>query len=130
MTKKVNTTKGKTVSRKSVRPELPKRIQVGPLGWQIEEVGKEYYGNSTTMASCSSVKNHYIKINTALPNWEEEAVDSMLHELIHAMDDTYRIGLSEKKVHLLAEALAHLIEYNPQLIYWIEKHSNYLENKE
>jgi len=47
----------------------------------------------------------------------EEKTRVLLHEITHALDTAFDIGLSEAKVEKLAQAYATLFRDNPQLIH-------------
>lgn len=116
------------MANKVKKPKFPTRALIGPVAWQIEERDlrdRKVYG------SCSSIAKHYIHVDTINPRQdvEIELIDTLLHELLHAMDDTWRIGLSEKQVSLLAEALEHFLPRNPHITYWVEKYHDWLEEQ-
>ncbi len=46
---------------------------------------------------------------------EEQKKATLLHELIHALDEMYGIGLKEKQVEKLGNALYMLQKDNPEL---------------
>jgi len=45
--------------------------------------------------------------------------DTVLHELVHAVDETLRLGMKEQQVHQLASALLAVIKHNPALVNWL-----------
>ncbi|GEM88173.1 hypothetical protein [Meiothermus granaticius] len=47
---------------------------------------------------------------------EEQAIDTLLHEAIHAIDYTMAIGLEERQVHALSSGLYALLKQNPALL--------------
>lgn len=46
---------------------------------------------------------------------EQQMKATLIHEVIHAMDEMYNIGLKEKQVEKLGNAFYMLIEDNPEL---------------
>ncbi len=46
---------------------------------------------------------------------EEHMLDTLMHELVHALDYEMGIGLKEKQVAKLGTGLAHLLCENPKL---------------
>jgi hypothetical protein len=52
---------------------------------------------------------------------KEQAQDTLLHEIIHAVDESLTIGLREKQVHQLAAALLGVFKDNPEFVAWILK---------
>jgi hypothetical protein len=111
------------------KPELPTRALIGPVTYDIKYQDYTKFNTKTTLGTCSTIADHQIRINVDHPEYEEELVDTILHEFIHAMDHVYEINLKEQQVHDLARAFTHFIEYNPHIPYWIEKHQNWLEEQ-
>lgn len=60
---------------------------------------------------------HYLpeKIFLNVDAREEQKKSTLLHELIHAMDEIYSIGLKEKQVKKLGNAFYMLQKDNPEL---------------
>jgi hypothetical protein len=112
------------------KPTPPTRVLIGPVEYQIKFDVYTTFSGKHVMASIGNVASHKIRINKDHPDFETELVDSILHEAIHAMDQIYKINLKEEQVEKLAEAFTHLIEYNPHIPYWIERHSSWLEEQE
>jgi hypothetical protein len=112
------------------KPNPPTRVLIGPVEYQIKFDDYTTFSSKHVMASVGNVARHKIRINKDHPDFEVELVDSILHETIHAMDAIYKIGLKEDQVVSLAEALTHLIEYNPHIPYWIDRHQSWLEEQE
>lgn len=54
-----------------------------------------------------------IVLNAAASDRTKEA--TLVHELVHALDDMYRINLEEEQVEKLGNALYMLISDNPEL---------------
>jgi hypothetical protein len=47
--------------------------------------------------------------------------DTMLHEIIHAIDETLGLGMKEKQVHQLAVGITAVLKQNPELTAWLLK---------
>ena len=45
--------------------------------------------------------------------------DTLLHEAIHAVDDTMQLDLSEEQVHSLAGGIYALLSDNPKFARWL-----------
>jgi len=50
---------------------------------------------------------------------KEQVQDTMLHETIHAVDESLSLGMKEKQVFALAAGLLAVFKDNPQLISWL-----------
>lgn len=46
---------------------------------------------------------------------EEQKRETLLHEIIHAMDEKFRIGLKERQVEQLGVAIYNLVKDNPEM---------------
>ena len=112
------------------KPTPPTRVLIGPVEYQIQFDDYSKFPTKITMGTSSTIADHKIRINKDHPECDIELVDTVLHEMIHAMDYVYSIKLKEQQVHDLARALTHLIEYNPHIPYWIERHQTWLEEQE
>ena len=45
--------------------------------------------------------------------------DTVLHELIHAIDDVMQLGMTERQVHCSASGLIALFKDNPAFLEWL-----------
>lgn len=92
--------------------KIPGKIKVLYKEYTVEETvnlhdnGGDLYGQI-----------HYLpeKIFLNVDAREEQKKSTLLHELIHAMDEIYSIGLKEKQVKKLGNALYMLQKDNPEL---------------
>lgn len=50
---------------------------------------------------------------------KEQVQDTMLHETIHAVDESLCIGMREKQVFALAAGLLAVLKDNPELANWL-----------
>lgn len=53
-------------------------------------------------------------------DWQQKR-DTVLHEIVHAIDYSMAMGLKERQVHALGCALYQLITENKPLIQWLYK---------
>lgn len=92
--------------------KIPGKIKVLYKEYTVEETanlhdnGGDLYGQI-----------HYLpeKIFLNVDAKEEQKKSTLLHELIHAMDEIYSIGLEEKQVEKLGNAFYMLQKDNPEL---------------
>lgn len=92
--------------------KIPGKIKVLYKEYTVEETvnlhdnGGDLYGQI-----------HYLqeKIFLNVDAREEQKKSTLLHELIHAMDEIYSIGLKEKQVKKLGNAFYMLQKDNPEL---------------
>jgi hypothetical protein len=50
---------------------------------------------------------------------KEQVQDTMLHEIIHAVDESLSLGMREKQVFALAAGLLAVLKDNPNLLAWL-----------
>lgn len=50
---------------------------------------------------------------------DDQLKDTLLHEIIHAVDHAVHLELSEKQVHALAGGLYAVLKDNPELSKWL-----------
>lgn len=92
--------------------KIPGKIKVLYKEYTVEETvnlhdnGGDLYGQI-----------HYLpeKIFLNVDAREEQKKSTLLHELIHVMDEIYSIGLKEKQVKKLGNAFYMLQKDNPEL---------------
>jgi hypothetical protein len=106
------------------KPKLPSRILIGNVAYDIAELPQDRI-DAGVNGDCSNVLNHTIRIDPNLVG--HDAIETVLHEVLHAMEDVYRIKLSHKQVYQLSNALAAMVRYNPHITNWMEKIENYSE---
>lgn len=80
------------------KPFTIERVDPNPLGEQL---------------GASSAVEQRIIIATGTP--PEQEADTLLHEIIHAIDYTIQIDLTERQVHALTGALFAVFRDNPGL---------------
>lgn len=106
------------------KPKLPSRILVGNITYNIESLPEDRI-NAGVNGDCSNVLNHTIRLDPNLTG--HDAIETLLHEAFHAIEDIYRIKMTHKQVYKLADALAHLIRHNPHITHWMEQIERYAE---
>jgi hypothetical protein len=106
------------------KPKLPGRILIGNVAYDIKPLPKSDIDRGVD-GMCSSVFYHSIYINENQVG--VEAVDTMIHEMLHAMQDIYRINLSHKQIYRLADALSHMVDNNPAILHWMQKTVEYAD---
>lgn len=106
------------------KPKLPSRVLIGNIGYDITELPQDRI-DAGVNGDCSSVFNHTIRIDPNIVG--HEAIETLFHEMLHAMEDVYRIKISHRQVYQLSKALADMIRHNPQIPYWMEKIELYAE---
>jgi hypothetical protein len=75
------------------------------LDREMEDWG-EYSGTPTPKITVNSTKSPGFQL-------------TLLHELLHVIDDAYDIGLSEQDVRILEQSLANFVHDNPkQALAW------------
>lgn len=88
------------------------QVRIGKLDWDInvlpETMCDELDGR------CSTPLNALIQISPELDDFNE--LDTVYHEIIHAIDSMRHIDLSEEQVTMLGNSLASLFVSNPWLI--------------
>ena len=95
---------------------LPRTIRVGPMDLPVvlqEEIiheGQDCDGAYDGMR---------IMLRSDLRENPGRLLDTVLHEIIHAIGRCLDLRLSERQVRLLAHALATLIVDNPRLVRWL-----------
>lgn len=91
---------------------LPKKVKILYKEYGIEacdnlhDDGNELYGQIDYL-------QEKILLNTA--GSEEQQKATLIHELIHGLDEMYSIGLKEKQVEKLGNAVYMLIKDNPEM---------------
>jgi hypothetical protein len=115
------------MATKLKKPKFPTRAVIGPVEWQIVETDLSKRG---IYGSCTPVADHTIKIDTSIDRYETLLTDTVIHEILHALSDTYRIKLKERQVWQLGVALSHFLPRNPHITHWIEQYDDWLEEQD
>jgi hypothetical protein len=111
------------------KPKIPTHVLIGNVRYSIEPL-PESEKEEGVRGRCSNVLNHRIQIDT--DQIGEQAVDTLFHEMLHAMVDVYRMKLSHKQIYKLAGAFSHMASFNPGVLHWMMKTIDYedLEGEE
>ena len=107
--------------------ELPKKIRILGKDWTVEHDenlipekasdGRCYIGHAKI--AYTTVDDEGKPLNPAMVK------DTVIHEIVHAIEETAGISLKERQVLGLGGGLYALIKENPGLILWIlKKHAD------
>ena len=103
--------------------ELPKKIRVLGKDWVIEH-NEDLITDKSSYGRCH-VGHAKIEYTTVDGDGEPLNVpmvkDTIIHELVHAIEETAGLGLKERQVLGLGGGLYALIKENPGLILWLMK---------
>lgn len=91
---------------------IPKKIKVGYKEYTIEMMDQLDDGCRELYGQCH-YDDEIIKLCTRYPINQQKC--TLVHELIHAVDNMCHVGLSEKQVTRLGKGLYQLIKDNPEL---------------
>lgn len=91
---------------------IPQEVKVLYKEYQVSEVENLHDGKDVLYGQIQYLPE---KIFLHAGASEEQKKATLLHELIHGMDEMYGIGLKEKQVAKLGNALYSLVRDNPQL---------------
>lgn len=92
--------------------KIPGKIKILYKEYTVEETANLHDGGGDLYGQI-----HYLpeKILLNADAKEKQKKSTLLHELIHAMDEIYSIGLKEKQVEKLGNAFYMLQKDNPEL---------------
>lgn len=99
--------------------ELPKIFQVGTHKLQIETAGEE---ENKKLKEDGYIGRHYLDTNRIVvrPDMPKERIlDTIVHEIIHAVTHNYGIELEEKEVITLTTALMCAMRDNKSFYKWL-----------
>ena len=60
-----------------------------------------------------------IRVNSTVPQQHQQ--DTLLHEVMHAIESFYDIDIGEENVRRMASALLTVLQANPQLVRYLTK---------
>jgi|ETNvirnome_6_100_1030635.scaffolds.fasta_scaffold94011_1 Zn-dependent peptidase ImmA (M78 family) len=95
--------------------EAPHFVEV--LGIMVPVHLKNYGPEDYTFGEWDSCELS-ITLNPTIPPEHQKV--TLLHELIHGVDDMLDLGLSHKTVYCLSQAMLTIIRHNPGLVKWVE----------
>lgn len=91
---------------------IPEKIRILYKEYKIEQEENLHDGGDDLYGQI-----HYIgeKILLNSDSSEEQKKATLMHELIHGLDEMYRIGLEEEQVEKLGNAIYMLLKDNPKM---------------
>lgn len=103
------------------KSSFPKRIKVGPHRYVIHEVDKEWTEDQDAHGK-TNTNTHEIWVNTTYT--ESHILDTLVHELLHAIWNQYGLGEKEEEetvVHRLATGWVQAMSDNEHLVKYINR---------
>lgn len=100
--------------------KLPASVRVGPYDFRLEKWCSHAANGARSWGECSSCE-FVIRIQDNIPR-PEKALDTLLHEIGHALFWTYKLQDDDKEervVSTMATAWTQIYRDNPWLIDWI-----------
>jgi len=88
------------------------QVRIGKLDWDINVLPEALHDELD--GRCSSPLKAHIEINPELDDFTE--LETVYHEIIHAIEGMRRLDLGEETVTMLGNSLASLFVSNPWLI--------------
>lgn len=101
---------------------LPATIRVGPFDWKLVRLDATTGADRRIYGECSSMSME-IRLSELSPS-TQKAVDTMLHEIGHAIFWAYGLESSdseERLVSTMGTAWTQVFQDNPWLLLWIAK---------
>ncbi len=96
--------------------KFPSSFKLGGMIWTIEviDASPEFDSDNVIVGQCYQLKRRIVlrRIDDNIPLM----ANSLLHEIIHAVDEHLKIGLKEKHVRKLADGLFEVLSDNPELL--------------
>ena len=113
------------MKKKMNRIKIPAEIKVAGTDVSILEIDEDYiHMNNVFGQYCRRTAS--IVVSTSTP--KSRAVDTLLHEIIHAAFDTYLMEIAIKSddpeesiVTMMATSLTQIFRDNPQLLSYIQQ---------
>lgn len=100
--------------------KIPEKVKILYKTFSIEEESNLHDGGNDLYGQIHYMSEKML-INSAASDEQKEA--TLIHELVHGLDETFNIGLKEHQVELVSTALYMLIKDNPEM-YCDNKESN------
>jgi hypothetical protein len=110
--------------RSSKKLALPK-LEKGEMPYTVVVAGKHYgidltdTGLDSDEAGTTNVMTQVLRIRTDQGFHAER--DTVLHEIIHAIEYNGHIALEERQVHALAATMLQVLRENPTLVEYLTK---------
>lgn len=87
----------------------------------IKILSKEYKVVYDSTLTCAGLSNHGSLVISYRDQTEDQLIDTLLHECLHALDYACSLDLEERQVHALSALLIDLLRTNPELAKRITK---------
>jgi hypothetical protein len=71
---------------------------------------------SDHIEECGLTEPHECKIWISTNISPQQMKDTLLHELVHAIDYEMHLGMKERQVHCVATGILDMLNRNPQLV--------------
>ena len=101
-------------------------VEIGPVTWQIKYLDPER--NTGTAGTCSTIAKHTMEIDCSTSrDAYADHLDTVWHELLHAMSNTYlnQNQLNETQVENMANAIEMFILTNPKFVKWMAAYADW-----
>lgn len=120
---KRNVKQKKTKTVRGHRLDYPQaNIVIGGKLWTVRGTSTDQkFEGSSMFGRC---RPEFQEIIYLLENTEEGIKDTVLHELLHALDWHGQLKLKERQVHVLASILLQCMWDNPELFDWLKSNPN------
>lgn len=92
-------------------------IMIGALRYNVSVVSMNDFSEGGYRGTHDG-NNTCIRVSDRISR--EAAAHTLLHEIMHAIENVYAIRLGERNADLMATAIAQLIRDNPELIDYLE----------
>ncbi|MCP5099415.1 MAG: hypothetical protein GY943_28000, partial [Chloroflexi bacterium] len=96
---------------------IPKSCKIVGKRWKIKTQAKHIKIDDGVALGTCDVEQCLIKVCTKQD--PQQMRDTLLHEVIHSLDETLSLDLTEQQVHALAGGLYGLFKDNPKLTKWL-----------
>lgn len=92
--------------------QIPEKVKILYKEYTVEEIENLHDGGVDLYGQI-----HYLteKILLNVNSSDEQKKATLIHEVIHGLDEMYGIGLKEKQVEKLGNALYMLLRDNPKM---------------
>jgi len=87
------------------------KLRIAGIDYDVEYVSSD---NLNGLLGTADFNNQKIKINKDSTDATQHI--AVIHEIIHILDKSYNIKLSEEQVVYLAQAIVALVKENPEFI--------------
>lgn len=99
---------------------IPRRVKVGPTTYPVQTPRTIHAGDGRTASGRWDFDSGTFQIARDRNPHFGERLDTLLHEVLHVINDQLAIGLSERQVHRIAHGLATFLVDNPRFVRWVQ----------